>query len=288
MGECGTLSRPRAREFALAQARRGRPVSVRNRAMAFDSISRRGLLGAGAALLAPGVFAAPPAAFVTDYETRTGGRAGFYARNAATGRRLAWRAVERFAMCSTFKASLAGLVLARVDQGRERLDRAVAFGPADLLDYAPVAKAHAAAGTMTIETMCAAVVELSDNTCANLLLREIGGPQAMTEFWRAIGDGVSRLDHNEPELNRTRPGELPDTTTPAAMAHTMLQLTNGTVLAPASRERLPAGWFRRRRACASCARACPPTGVPATRRAATAPTRRATWPSRGPLPRAPS
>jgi beta-lactamase class A len=204
--------------------------------------SRRGFLATGAAWLAADVRAQAPADAIADYERATGGRVGLFARNAATGRQIAWRADERFAMCSTFKASLAALALARVDAGRERLDRAVKFGAADLLDYAPVAKAHAAAGAMTVEAMCQAVVELSDNTCANLLLRELGGPAALTQFWRGLGDGASRLDHDEPELNRNRSGELPDTTTPAAMAHTMLQLTTGPVLAPASRERL-VGWL---------------------------------------------
>jgi beta-lactamase class A len=114
--------------------------------------------------------------------------------------------------------------------------------PADVLDYAPVAKAHVARGTMTVEEMSRGAVELSDNTCANLLLREVGGPQALTRFWRSIGDPSSRLDHDEPLLNRTRPGEAHDTTTPLAMAGTMRRLTAGDVLTPASRERL-IGWM---------------------------------------------
>lgn len=198
------------------------------------------MLAAGAALLAPAAFATP--ALIADYERATRGRVGFFAVNLASGRELAWRAHERFAMCSTFKASLAALVLSRVDAGHERLERSVRFGAADLQPYAPVAKGHLAAGAMTIETMCEAAVEVSDNTCANLLLREIGGPAQLTRFWRRIGDRDSRLDHDEPLLNRTRPPNRQDTTTPIAMAHTIAKLTVGDVLAPASRERL-AGWM---------------------------------------------
>ena len=107
--------------------------------MSSTPFSRRSLLAASAALVAPHAFAAPPLPFVADYESTTGGRVGFFMANAASGRQLAWRAHERFAMCSTFKASLAALVLARVDAGQDRLDRAVTYGPADILDYAPVA-----------------------------------------------------------------------------------------------------------------------------------------------------
>jgi beta-lactamase class A len=206
------------------------------------SVSRRSVLAAAAALLSPLASATPAPAFVTEYENRTGGRVGFFAVNAASGRQMAWRANERFAMCSTFKASLAALVLARVDAGRDRLDRPVPYGPADILDYAPAAKAHLADGRMTLEAMCQAAVELSDNTCANALLREVGGPQALTQFWRRLGDRASRLDHNEPLLNRTKPGEPHDTTTPAAMAHSISRLATGDALSPASRTLL-VGWM---------------------------------------------
>lgn len=210
--------------------------------MNLPPLSRRSLLAASAALVAPHAFAAPPLPFVADYESTTGGRVGFFMANAASGRQLAWRAHERFAMCSTFKASLAALVLARVDAGQDRLDRAVTYGPADILDYAPVAKKHLADGSMTLEAMCEAAVELSDNTCANLLLREVGGPHGLTQFWRHLGDRTSRLDHNEPVLNRTKPGNPHDTTTPAAMAHSLSRLAIGDALSSRSRGRL-VGWM---------------------------------------------
>jgi beta-lactamase class A len=82
--------------------------------------------------------------------------------------------------------------------------------------------------------------EFSDNTCANALLARFGGPSALTAFWRSIGDTVSRLDHNEPELNRTPPGDQHDTTTPAAMAGNLRSLILGKVLSPNSRELLTA------------------------------------------------
>ncbi|MDB5460437.1 MAG: Beta-lactamase, partial [Caulobacteraceae bacterium] len=63
----------------------------------------------------------PEAATFKALERRTGGRIGVHAENLDTGTRIAWRADERFVMCSTFKASLAACVLARVDSGREHL-----------------------------------------------------------------------------------------------------------------------------------------------------------------------
>jgi beta-lactamase class A len=171
-------------------------------------------------------------------ERKTGGRIGLYARNLDTGAELAWRADERFVMCSTFKASLAACVLARIDAGQDQLDRMVAYGSRDLMDYAPAAKENLAKGAMSVADMCKAAVELSDNTCANLLLASVGGPAALTAFWRRTGDDTSRLDHNEPLLNRSPPGDPHDTTTPRAMAANLQRFVLGKVLAPASRERL--------------------------------------------------
>ena len=202
------------------------------------TIDRRTLMAAAPALLAwPALAAAAPEPLKA-YERRTGGRIGLYAENLDTGQKLAWRADERFVMCSTFKASLAACVLHRVDRGQERLDRMIPYGRADLLDYAPAARENLAKGAMSVQAMCQAAVELSDNTCANQLLAAVGGPQALTRFWRETGDAVSRLDHNEPVLNRSPPGDPHDTTTPRAMAGNVRRFILGQVLQPGSRERL--------------------------------------------------
>jgi beta-lactamase class A len=207
-------------------------------------IDRRALLAAApgfAAWPALATDAPPPLA---DYERTTGGRVGVYAENLVSGAKIVWRADERFVMCSTFKASLAALVLTRVDRGQDRLDEVIHYGPKDIIDdwYAPVAKANLAKGFLSVVQMCAGAVEDSDNTCANLLLARVGGPAALTAFWRATGDGVSRLDHNEPVLNRSPPGDPHDTSAPAAMAGNLRRFVLGKVLLPASRERLT-GWM---------------------------------------------
>jgi beta-lactamase class A len=210
------------------------------------TIDRRTLLAAAPALVLAGpafswpAFIAPAPAPIRDYERKTRGRVGLYAENLQTGKALTWRANERFVMCSTFKASLAACVLGKVDIGQEHLDRMVPYGEKDLLEYAPVARAkdNLAKGVLSVEAMCKGAVEMSDNTCANLLLSAVGGPAALTNFWRTTGDGVSRLDASEPELNRSPPGDPHNTTTPAAMAGNLQRLVLGTMLMPPSRERL--------------------------------------------------
>lgn len=200
-------------------------------------LSRRSCLCAMGALFSNLVLAEPPDETLA-YERETGGRIGYFAQNVKTGRMLAWRPDERFIMCSTFKLSLAACVLRRVDRGEERLDRPIPYDAKDLFDYAPTARANVARGSLSVEQMCQAAVELSDNTCANLLLNGIGGPSAMTDFWRSIGDTITRLDHYELELNRSIPGSVADTTTPAAMAGNLRRLLLGEVLSSTARTRL--------------------------------------------------
>ena len=206
-------------------------------------MNRRDVLCSTLALLAsPALAQTAPFTALTDYERDSGGHIGVYAKNLRTGAEVSWRAHERFVMCSSFKASLAACVLASVDRGQARMDELIAFGPADLMEWAPVARQNLEKGAMSVADMCAAAVELSDNTCANALLARFGGPSALTAFWRSTGDTVSRLDHNEPELNFTPPGDPHDTTTPIAMAGNLRRLILGKALSPASRENLT-GWM---------------------------------------------
>ena len=211
-------------------------------------IDRRRFL-AGATLLAAGCSAPPTAS----EQSRTSlellraelgqrARLGVAALDTGSGRTLGFDADSRYAMCSTFKVPLAAAILADVEAGRLRLSDDIAFERADLLDHAPVVRAHLARGRLSVERLCAAIVEVSDNSAANLLLRRIGGPAQLTAFIRRSGDRVTRLDRYEEELNTYLPRDPRDTTTPAAMLGLMQALLLGDVLTPASRARLT-GWM---------------------------------------------
>ena len=192
-------------------------------------------------------------------EKRTVGRIGVAALDTGSGKHLDHRSEERFPMCSTFKFLAAAAVLKRVDEGKEKLDRFVSYGAKDILEYAPVTKAHLDEGGMTLGALCAAAIEQSDNTAGNLLLNSIGGPAALTDFARSISDKVTRLDRMEPELNSAIPGDERDTTTPAAMCANMQQLVLGNVLSKSSQHQLE-DWLQQNETGAQLIRA----GVPKT------------------------
>jgi beta-lactamase class A len=204
----------------------------------------------------------PPASHAADrigaINARVGGRIGVAALDTGTGQHIEYKANERFPMCSTFKVLAAAAVLKLVDEGKEHLDRMVAYGKEDILEYAPVTKEDLKEGGMTLANLCAAAVEQSDNTAGNLLLRTIGGPLGLTSFLRALGDKTTRLDRIEPDLNTAIPGDERDTTTPAAMRDDLVRLLTGDVLSPASRRQLET-WLAGNKTGAQMIRAGVPT-----------------------------
>jgi beta-lactamase class A len=173
---------------------------------------------------------------IAGIEREYGGRLGVFAMDTGSGRTLEYRADERFLMCSTFKGPLAALVLARVDSGKEDLDRRLHYSEKELIYTSPVTKANVAQGALSIGTLCRAMAELSDNTAAVLLLRSVGGPEALTQFVRGLGDAVTRSDRYEPECNQYS-GVL-DTTSPRAFTQTIRQILLSHVLSARSRGQL--------------------------------------------------
>lgn len=218
-------------------------------------LSRRQLIGstvffgalAGIGLGMPGRVASSATplgdmrAAIGGLERARGGRLGVALLDLTTGAGADWRGEERFAMCSTFKFLLAAFILSRVDAGAERLDRMVMFGKQDLVQWSPLTEPHVGKG-MSVDALCEAIIIQSDNAGANVLMRESGGPEALTAFLRRIGDSVTRVDRTEPGMNIVPAGEVRDTTTPLSMLGLMRTLLIGDVLTPASRKRLT-GWM---------------------------------------------
>jgi beta-lactamase class A len=171
-------------------------------------------------------------------EKKNGGRLGVSALNTENGLRLEYRANERFVLASTFKLLLVAAVLHRVDQNNESLGRAVKFSAADIESYAPITSKHLKDGQMSVAELCAAALQYSDNTAANLLLKTMGGPEGLTRYVRSLNDNVTRLDRNEPTLNTNIAGDLRDTTKPLAMLSTMHTLLVGKALTLRSKDQL--------------------------------------------------
>jgi beta-lactamase class A len=189
-------------------------------------------------------------------ERRHGARLGVYALAPGTGATVAYRADERFAFCSTFKTLAAAAVLHR--NPLSHLDKRVTYTKADVNSISPITKDHIATG-MTIRQLCDAAIRYSDGTAGNLLMRDIGGPAQLTAYLRGLGDTISRMDRYEPELNRDRPQDPRDTTTPRAITADYHKLVLGDALTAGKRALLK-DWLERNTTGAKRIRAGLPKG----------------------------
>jgi len=148
-------------------------------------------------------------------ETQFDARLGVYAIDTGTGRAVEHRADERFAFCSTFKALASAALLDQLEPAD--LDRRVTYTSADLKPNSPISEKHVADGLTLREAMDAAI-RYSDNTAANLILKELGGPEGFEQDLRALGDEVTQAERYEVELSEAVPGDIRDTTSPRASA----------------------------------------------------------------------
>ena len=209
-------------------------------------LDRRGVLVSGAATAvagcAPRAFPAPllvPNIAMADLEVQAGGRLGVFVLDTASGKMTGHRHDELFGMCSTFKLALAAAVFRLADKGALDPEMSLPYGEADMIPNSPVTRDNLPKGAMSIIALAEATQKTSDNAAANLLIRYLGGPAALTAIFRSWGDPVTRLDRYETAMNNVPPGEIRDTTSPRAFAQTMAKLLAGDeILKPTSRERL--------------------------------------------------
>ncbi|MFC9233240.1 class A beta-lactamase [Streptomyces decoyicus] len=173
-------------------------------------------------------------------ERRFHARLGVYMLDTGTGRTVTYRAGERFAHASTFKALAAGAVLKRSTD--DELNRVIHYSASDLEDYAPITKRHVGKG-MTLRDLVKAALQYSDNTAANLLLDQLGGPAGLQKALRGMGDTTTRVNRTEPALNEAKPGDTRDTSTPRTLGTDLRGLVLGDVL-PEGRRQLLTGWLR--------------------------------------------
>jgi beta-lactamase class A len=158
---------------------------------------------------------------------------GIYA--LGTGREVAYRADDRFAYDSTYKLLIAGVLL-RKDTDAQ-LAHVVTYTSGDLQSYSPITSQHVGTG-MSVSDLIAAALQYSDNTAANLLLAQVGGPDGLRSALRALGDTTTHVDRGEPDVNTSVPGDIRDTSTPRALGTDLRGFVLGNWLTTARREQL--------------------------------------------------
>ncbi|GLU47069.1 class A beta-lactamase [Nocardiopsis ansamitocini] len=173
---------------------------------------------------------AAPVAFEQEFqqlEADFDARLGVYALDTGTDETVAYNADERFAYASTFKALIVGAVLQQ--NSVDEMEKVVTYSSEDLVPYSPITEQHVDTG-MTLLEVSDAAIRYSDNTAANLLFHELGGPSGLGDALKGIGDDVTHVDRLEPDLNEATPGDIRDTSTPQALAGSLEEYTLGDTL----------------------------------------------------------
>ncbi|MGX9994895.1 CARB family carbenicillin-hydrolyzing class A beta-lactamase [Vibrio sp. JZG120] len=191
-------------------------------------------------------------------EQQTSSRVGVSVWDTQTDERWDYRGDERFPLMSTFKTLACATMLSDMDSGKLSKNATAKVDERSIVVWSPVMDKLAGQNTR-VEHACEAAMLMSDNTAANLVLNEIGGPKAVTMFLRTIGDKATRLDRLEPRLNEATPGDYRDTTTPNAIVNTLRTLIEGETLSYESRVQLKI-WMQDNKVSDSLMRSVLPTG----------------------------
>ncbi|WP_309089987.1 serine hydrolase, partial [Phenylobacterium sp.] len=129
------------------------------------------------------------------------GALGVGLTNLESGEVFTFAGERRFPMQSVFKMLLGAAVLAEVDARRLTLDEEFVLTEEMLSPpFSPISAAWPGRRDYTTRDFLAAAVSMSDNTAADVLMKRIGGPGAVTAWLDARRILEVRVDRYEREL----------------------------------------------------------------------------------------
>jgi beta-lactamase class A len=169
------------------------------------------------------------------------GKIGVYAINMNTNQIMAYRSDERFPFQSTMKMIGVAALLKQSSYNKNLLQEKIHYSKNDLSYWTPITRKYVMSG-MTLGALAEAATSYSDNLAMNIIMKKLGGPNAVTDFANSIGNKTFNVEHYEGDLN-SNPKNKDDTSTPKDMAISLQKLTLGNTLAPPQRTQLVT-WMR--------------------------------------------
>ena len=149
-------------------------------------------------------------------EARYDARVGVSALDTESGESVDHRADERFGFASSLKVFAVAELLDRTTP--KELEKNVTWTQADVDEagWTPVTEEHVDDG-LPLEDVAESALRVSDNLAMNIVLDELGGPEALDDAMEKDGDSTTEVTDEEPELNDVEDGSTDNTTTPAAI-----------------------------------------------------------------------
>ncbi len=155
-------------------------------------------------------------------EKEFNGKIGVYALNTHNQQIIAYRAFERFPLQSTLKVIAVSALLKASHSKKNLLQEKI--------------------NERTLETLSEAAITYSDNAAVNIIIQKLGGPTAITNFARSIGNKTFNIEHYDGELN-SNPDNPQDTSTPHDMVMSLQKLMLGSILTKSEQTKLMT-WMR--------------------------------------------
>lgn len=130
---------------------------------------------------------------------------------------------RHYPMQSVFKFHIALAVLSQIDEGKFSLDQKIEVQKKDLLPdmYSPLREENPNGGSFPISKLIEYAVSLSDNVGCDVLLRLIGGPEVVNEYFQKNRIENVSIKFNEEEINANPELMFQNWTTPKAANETL-------------------------------------------------------------------
>ena len=100
--------------------------------------------------------------------------------------------------------------------------------PADLIFWHPISGKYVNQ-PVSLQTLAEGAISYSDNPAINIIIRQLGGIEAVNQFARNIGNASFNLRHYEADLN-SDPSLDADTSTPEDMGLSVKKIILGDIL----------------------------------------------------------
>ncbi len=137
--------------------------------------------------------------------TTAKGRVGVAAVVLETGESVSLKENDRFPMQSVYKLPIGMAVVQQIDSGVMSLDREVKVGIEDFVNkgqHSPIRDRRPKGAVLTVNELLRLMVSESDGTACDVLLKLIGGPEAVTEFLGLIKVEGVIVANTEKEIGR--------------------------------------------------------------------------------------
>ena len=123
---------------------------------------------------------------------------------------------EHFPMQSVFKFPIALKMLSEIDKGKFSLDQKITIKKSQLLPglWSPLREKHPEGGSFTIAELIKYTVALSDNVGCDALLRLLGKPEAVEDYFHDLGFQDFAVKINEETMQNNWDMQFLNWTTP--------------------------------------------------------------------------